>query len=67
MNKLPLTSQQQVVDFDQSTTTVKEERNKTLLLDESDKLLRSILLQMHEMKENWTESGCMSEICPTLP
>ena len=27
------------VDFDQSTTTVKEERNKNSSLDESDKLL----------------------------
>ena len=27
----------QVIDFDQSTTTVKEERNKNYSLDESDK------------------------------
>ena len=36
----------QVVDFDKSTTTMKEERNKNSSLDESDKLIDSS--QLHE-------------------
>ena len=38
----------QVADFDKSTTTVKEEINKNSSLDESDKLLRSILLHYRQ-------------------
>ena len=41
LEKMRVWKCKQVIDFDQSTTTVKEERNKTLL-DESDKLLWSI-------------------------
>ena len=37
----------QVIDFDKSTTTVKEEKKRTPL-DESDKLLRSISLHNNQ-------------------
>ena len=40
-----------MVDFDQSATTVKEERNKSSLLNESDKLLRFISVELIIVEE----------------
>ena len=54
----------QVIDFDQSTTTVKEERNKTLQQQTTDKYNRfQVVTHMQMLGPQRTSPSHSSQIC----